>query len=148
MKINKIEEKNESKKDNNDIYNKKSKGISSNEKENKSFEIINSHIKSINNLGKIPLKINQISPKQIEINENIHKIINNSNKNDNITSDIEINNNNLENNKDNCNVNGTDRSRNKAFMSNIDKEIKDISNSIKAKEKIKLSDKKKKILQK
>ena len=143
-KSTKLDEKNELKKDNIDIYSKKSKGISSNEKENKSFEIINSHLKSINNLGKIPLKINQISPKQIEINENIHKIINNSNKSDYIMSDIEnINNNNLENNKDNCNINGTDRSRNKGFMSNIDKEIKDISNSLKSKEKIKLSDKKK-----
>ena len=124
-----------------DISNKKDKA----DKSKKTFENINAHIKSINAFGKIPLKINQISPKQIEINENILKIINN-NKNENIiidndsTNNIHLENNN-EINKSNYN-NTTDRSRNSGYISIIDKEIKEITDSIKSRERTKVSDNK------
>ena len=125
-----------------DTFNKKDKAIKLGDKWNKMLENINSHIKSINKISKIPLKINYISPKQIEINENILKIINN-NKNENILIDNESTNNiHFENineiNKSNYN-NTTDRSRNSAYISVIDKEITD---SIKSREKTKVSDKK------
>ena len=138
--------------ENNDINNNRnSKSIKSTEKENKSNEVI----KSLNNFSKMPLKINQISPKQIEINENIQKIINNNIKSNNsnslnINSEHESTNNvkslkveiyNL-NNKQifNTNNNGTDRCSNSVQIPIIDKEVKEISNSLKAKRKTKLSD--------
>ena len=147
-KQSKYNEKSNSNKESLDIYNKNTKSLKSIDKESKSFEILNSQMKSINNFGKIPLKINPISPKQIEINENIHKIINNSNKSTNIISTKENINNNISEsnndiNKSNYNImNTTDRSRNSAYISIVDKEIKEISNSTITKEKMKVSDKK------
>lgn len=103
----------------------------------------------------MPLKINQISPKQIEINENIQKIINNTFKSNNsnslnINSEHESTNNvkslkaeiyNLTNKQNfNVNINGTDRCSNSVQIPFIDKEVKEISNSLKAKRKTKLSD--------
>ena len=143
-----IKEENE----NNDINNNRnSKSIKSTEKENKNAEVI----KSLNTFSKMPLKINQISPKQIEINENIQKIINNTFKSNNsnslnINSEHESTNNvkslkaeiyNLTNKQNfNVNINGTDRCSNSVQIPFIDKEVKEISNSLKAKRKTKLSD--------
>ena len=127
--------------DNINITDKINKNIKINDKDkdkdNNNNEIINSHLKTINNIGKIPIKINQISPKQIEINENIQKIINNVNKNskdnengNNINS---LNSEKISNiNKSNYNfLNTTDRSRNSGF----DKEVKENTNSIQSREK-------------
>ena len=133
-----------------DFYDIKNKIRNKDNSELKNIENVNSHIKIINNLVKMPLKINQISPKQIEINENIHKIINNNiSKSENIIIDIDSQNNiNFEShneiNKSNYNImNTTDRSRKSCYISNFDKEIKEISCSTKSKENINLSDKKK-----
>ena len=138
--------------ENNDINNNRNnKSIKSTEKDNKSNEVI----KSLNTFTKMPLKINQISPKQIEINENIQKIINNTIKSNNsnslnINSEHESTNNvkslkaeiyNLTNKQNfSTNNNGTDRCSNSVQIPIIDKEIKEISNSLKAKRKAKLSD--------
>ena len=144
-----LKEKDE--KENNDITNNlNNKSIKSIEKDNKSTEVI----KSLNTFSKMPLKINQISPKQIEINENIQKIINNTikcnNSNSlNINSEHESTNNvkslkaeiyNLTSKQNfNTNINGTDRCSNSVQIPFIDKEVKEISNSLKSKRK-KLSD--------
>ena len=138
--------------ENNDINNNlNSKSIKSIEKENKNTEVI----KSLNTFSKMPLKINQISPKQIEINENIQKIINNTIKSNNsnslnINSEHESTNNvkslkaeifSLTSKQNiNTNINGTDRCSNSVQIPIIDKEVKEISNSLKAKRKTKLSD--------
>ena len=153
-KENNLKEKDDIKDENENIdinNNRNSKSIKSTEKENKNTEVI----KSLNTFSKMPLKINQISPKQIEINENIQKIINNTFKSNNsnslnINSEHESTNNvkslkaeiyNLTNKQNfNTNVNGTDRCSNSVQIPIIDKEVKEISNSLKAKRKTKLSD--------
>ena len=122
-----------------DMNNKYSKSIKLSDKECKNKEAMNPHIKFINNIGKIPIKINQISPKQIEINENIQKIINSGNKS---TKDNENQNNimSLYSEKNNNFITSTERHKNNAYISIFDKEIKDNLNSLKSKEKNKTSD--------
>ena len=120
---------------------------SNNDKVSNSSDNFNSYIKSKNNIGKFPIKINQISPKQIEINENVQKIINNTNKS---SKDFDNSNNvnslNVEKNsnisKSNYNfINNTDRSRNSGYISIFDKESKENnSNCLHSREKTKLSE--------
>ena len=129
-----------------DEIDKNSKSIKSLDKENK-----NEVIKNFNNLGMMPLKINQISPKQIEINENIQKIIKINNSNSINSENDSINNfkslktdiNNKQNFNNNTN-NTTDRYSNSVQITIIDnkeiKEVKEISNSLQSKLKTKLSD--------
>ena len=104
-----------------DINNKykNSKSLKLNDKDFSNNKDSNSHIKLINNIGKIPIKINQISPKQIEINENIQKIINNGSKStkDNDNTYNIINNNNY--------LSSVEKNKNNAYLSIFDKELKD-----------------------
>ena len=146
--INNKIDNNENGKDNrrDDENDKNSKSMKSLDKENK-----NEVIKNFNNLGMMPLKINQISPKQIEINENIQKIIKSNNSNSINSENDSINNfkslktdiNNKQNFNNNTN-NTTDRYSNSVQITIIDnkeiKEVKDISNSLQSKLKTKLSD--------
>ena len=138
-------------KDNNNIdeIDKSNKSMKLVDKENK-----NEVIKNFNNLGMMPLKINQISPKQIEINENIQKIIKSNNNSINSENDSINNFKSLKtadiNNKQNSNFintntnNTTDRYSNSVQITIVDnkeiKDVKEISNSLQSKLKTKLSD--------
>ena len=110
--------------------------------ESKSLEI-NPNSRKKNNFTKMPLKINPLSPKQIEINENVQKIKinafqNNSNKSININTDGSTNNvfslnPETQNNQNRANfgfVNTTDRYSNSAHISIPEKEVS-ISQKIK-----------------
>ena len=134
---------------NNDEIVKSNKSMKLVDKENK-----NEVIKNFNNLGMMPLKINQISPKQIEINENIQKIIKSNNNSINSENDSINNFKSLKtadiNNKQNSNFintntnNTTDRYSNSVQITIVDnkeiKDVKEISNSLQSKLKTKLSD--------
>ena len=145
--INNIFDKNNS---NNNATNKSLKTIETNDnKSYKCFDIesksleINPNSRRKNNFTKMPLKINPLSPKQIEINENVQKIKinafqNNSNKSININSDGSTKNvfslnSETQNNQNRANygfINTTDRYSNSAHISIPDKEIS-ISQKIK-----------------
>ena len=135
---------------NNKAINKSLKTIENND--NKSYKYFDIESKSLeinpnsrrkNNFTKMPLKINPLSPKQIEINENVQKIKinafqNNSNKSININTDGSTNNvfslnSETQNNQNRANygfINTTDRYSNSAHISIPDKEVS-ISQKIK-----------------